>query len=304
MNYSIIGNKIKELRKIVGLTQRELADGVCTQALISRIEKGDVYPSATSLYQISQKLGVDINFFFEIATIPRLDYVKEVERQLWKLRRAREFDEMIEIVNVEVKNQVFISHSYNLQLLLWHKGIYQFEVENNDIAALETLQTAFTLTRNLKKALSEREMEIQLTIGAIQFKENNLEEALESYNRVKHSLKLEGDVNNKSIKTRLLYNVARVLSRLSRFEESIEYCQEAIRWCIDTENLHLLAELHYQIGYNYELQENFFKALSHVEKARLIFEMKGDKKYYHFLNEKKTLYKKKLSDCSEDEIVK
>lgn len=297
MDYSIIGNKIKELRKTVGLTQGELAEGVCTQALISRIEKGAVYPSATSLYQISKKLGVDINYFFEIATIPRLDYVKEVERQLWKLRRDRQFEEMIEIVNVEEKNQVFISHPYNLQLLLWHKGIYQFEVENDVTVALETLQTAFTLTRNLKKALSEREMEIQLTIGAIQFKENHLDEALESYNKVKQSLSLEGEVNNKSIKTRLLYNIARVLSRLSRFEESIGYCQEAIRWCIDTENLHLLAELHYQIGYNYELQGNFVKALSHVEKALLIFEMKGDQKYHHFLTEKKTAYVNELSNC-------
>ncbi|MGM0841744.1 MAG: tetratricopeptide repeat protein [Bacillota bacterium] len=286
MDYSVIGNKIKQLRKTVGLTQGELAEGVCTQALISRIEKGDVYPSATSLYQISQKLGVDINFFFEIATIPRLDYVKEVERQLGKLRRARQFEEMIEIVNVEEKNQVFISHQNNFQLLLWHKGIYQFEVENDVITALETLQTAFALTRNLKKALSEREMEIQLTIGAIQFKENNLKEALESYNKVKQSLRIEGEVQNKSIKTRLLYNIARVLSRLSKFEESIECCQEAIRWCIETEYLHLLAELHYQIGYNYELQENFFMALSHVEKALLIFEIKQDKKYYSFLYKK------------------
>ncbi|MFI8575776.1 helix-turn-helix domain-containing protein [Rossellomorea aquimaris] len=296
MDYSVIGNKIKELRKTVGLTQGELAEGVCTQALISRIEKGDVYPSATTLYQISKKLGVDINFFFEIATIPRLDYVNEVERQLGKLRRGRQFEEMIEIVNVEEKNQVFISHQYNFQLLLWHKGIYQFEVENDVITALETLQTAFALTRNLKKALSEREMEIQLTIGAIQFKESNLKEALESYNRVTQSLRLEGEVHNKSIKTRLLYNIARVLSRLSRFEESIEYCQEAIRWCIETEHIHLLAELHYQIGYNYELQENFFKALSHVEKALLIFEIKQDKKYYSFLYQKKLEYSSKIED--------
>ncbi|MDX8343166.1 helix-turn-helix domain-containing protein [Rossellomorea sp. YZS02] len=296
MDYSIVGNKIKELRKAIGLTQGELADGVCTQALISRIEKGDVYPSATSLYQISKKLGVDINFFFEIATIPRLDYVKEVERQLWKLRRARQFEEMIEIVKVEERNQVFISHPYNFQLLLWHKGIYQFEVENDSITSLETLQSAFTLTRNLKKALSEREMEIQLTIGAIQFKENNLAEALECYHKVENSLRLEGEVHNKSIKTRLLYNMARVFSRQSRFEESIECCQEGIRWCIDTENLHLLAELHYHIGYNYELQNNFVMALSHIEKALLIFEMKEDKKYYHFLNEKRNVYINKLSE--------
>lgn len=50
MDYSIIGKKIKELRQVVGITQGELGDGICTQALISRIEKGDIYPNATSLF--------------------------------------------------------------------------------------------------------------------------------------------------------------------------------------------------------------------------------------------------------------
>jgi transcriptional regulator with XRE-family HTH domain len=66
MNYSIIGNKIKELRQVVDITQGELADGICTQALISRMEKGDIYPNATTLYQISKKLGVDVNYFVSI----------------------------------------------------------------------------------------------------------------------------------------------------------------------------------------------------------------------------------------------
>jgi len=87
VDYSIIGKKIKELRQVVGITQGELGEGICTQALISRIEKGDIYPNATSLYQISKKLGVDVNYFFEIGTTPRLDYIKEVERQLRQLRK-------------------------------------------------------------------------------------------------------------------------------------------------------------------------------------------------------------------------
>ncbi|MGM0753161.1 MAG: helix-turn-helix domain-containing protein [Bacillota bacterium] len=37
----------------MGVTQGDLAEGICTQALISRKEKGDIYPSATALYQNS-----------------------------------------------------------------------------------------------------------------------------------------------------------------------------------------------------------------------------------------------------------
>ncbi|MBV6684081.1 helix-turn-helix domain-containing protein [Bacillus sp. JRC01] len=86
MDYSVIGKKIKELRKAIGITQGELAEGICTQALISRIEKGDIYPSATVLYRISQRLGVDVNYFFEIGSTERHDYIKDVERQFHTYR--------------------------------------------------------------------------------------------------------------------------------------------------------------------------------------------------------------------------
>jgi transcriptional regulator with XRE-family HTH domain len=107
VDYSVIGKKIKELRKAVGLTQGDLAQGICTQALISRIEKGDIYPSATALYQISNRLGVDVNYFFEIGTTPRLDYLREVEKQLTKLRVDQRFEEMMEIVKKEEKKPYF-----------------------------------------------------------------------------------------------------------------------------------------------------------------------------------------------------
>ena len=87
----------------MGLSQEELANGICTQAQISKIEKGDVYPYATTLYLISQRLGVDVNYFFDIGTTPRLDYVQEVYKQLTYTRRNSNYEEMAQIVNSKKK---------------------------------------------------------------------------------------------------------------------------------------------------------------------------------------------------------
>ncbi|WP_299744308.1 helix-turn-helix domain-containing protein [uncultured Rossellomorea sp.] len=169
MNYSVIGKKIKEMRKSVGITQGELAEGICTQALISRIEKGDIYPSATALYQISVKLGVDVNYFFEIGTTTRLDYMKEVEKQLRYMRVNRRFEEMMELVKTEEKNPLFYKDQDKLQLLYWHKGIYQYEVQKDHDTSFDLLHHAYQLTANDKKAMSEREMQILSSIGTIHF---------------------------------------------------------------------------------------------------------------------------------------
>ncbi|WP_064093096.1 helix-turn-helix domain-containing protein [Rossellomorea aquimaris] len=287
MDYSVIGKKIKELRKVVGITQGDLADGICTQALISRIEKGDIYPSATALYQISQKLGVDVNYFFEIGTTPRLDYVKEVEWQLRNFRVKLKYEDMMEIVRAEEKNPLFFKDKTNLQLLYWHKGIYKFEVEKNIEAGFALLEEAFSLTTNKKKALSEREIEILITLGAFEFGKKNYQKSLELFDEVSQAINATTKLNDKSIKTRLLYNIARVLTRLGKYDESIDYCKQAINWCIDEEHLFGLGELYYHTGYNYELEEKYKKALPYINKSILIFEMYEDNRYYSYLRNKR-----------------
>jgi transcriptional regulator with XRE-family HTH domain len=287
MDYSLIGKKIKELRKVVGLTQGELAEGICTQALISRIEKGDIYPSATALYQISKKLGVDVNYFFEIGTTPRLDYIQEVERQLRKLRNKMKYEEMREMVKTEEKNPIFLKNKENYQLLLWHKSIYIFEVEGDREKALSTLDEGLKLTFDKKKALSEREMEILLSIGALEFIGENYQRALDIYAQVRQNLRIFEKLSDKSIKTRLLYNISRVLTRIGKRKESIECCKEGIKWCLEEEHLYGLGQLHYQIGYNYELEERYDKALVYIDKSLIIFEMMKDERYSSYLIKKK-----------------
>lgn len=293
MDYSIIGKKIKELRQEVNITQGELAEGICTQALISRIEKGETDPNATALYQISKRLGVDVNYFFEIGTTPRLDYVKEVERQLRQLRKKHLYKEMIEMVKTEEHNPLF-QQKENLQLLYWHKGIYLFEVERKSEEGLSLLRNALSLTSEGKKALSEREMEILLTIGGFYVGMENYSEALNYYEQVRDALTTTRQLIDKSIKTRLLYNVARALTRMGRYKESTDSCKEGIKWCIEEEHLYGFAQLHYHIGYNFELEGKIEQALSYIDKSILLFESLKNHEHTAFLTKKKEQLSLKL----------
>jgi transcriptional regulator with XRE-family HTH domain len=285
VDYSVIGKKIKELRKVVGLTQGDLAEGVCTQALISRIEKGDIYPSAAALYQIALKLGVDVNYFFEIGANPRLDYIREVEKQFKILRNDRKFEEMIDLIKIEEKNPLFYKDKEKLQLLYWHKGIFTYEVEKDYEAAISLLQHAYHLTAHQKKAMSERELQILASTGTIHFSAKNYEAALDYYQQVETAMKT-AEIHDKSIKTRLFYNIARLLTRIGRYEESTDYCQRGIKWCFEKELLWGIGELHYQIGYNFELQDELKKALPYFQKAFHMFELRNDEVYLSFLSPK------------------
>ncbi|WP_141431059.1 helix-turn-helix domain-containing protein [Bacillus sp. 03113] len=284
MDVLAIGEKIRELRKEMGYSQKELAKDICTQAQISKIEQGITYPLASTLYHISQRLGVDVNYFFDIGTTPRLDYVQEVTRQLKYERRKSRYDQIKQIVETEEKNPLFSTNKKHMQLLLWHKGIYIYHVHHDFKRAVEHLDQAILLTFN--KVWSEREIEISLSKGIFHYEENLVKEALSIFLAAEKHLGNVIYLQDDTIKARLLYDIAKALSKLGQYDQSMDYCQKAIDWAIEKDNLYLFGELYYHIGYNYELKHDFVLAKRYMEKSLLFFDLLKDDRYISFIKTK------------------
>jgi transcriptional regulator with XRE-family HTH domain len=72
-----IGQMIKELRQKQGLTLDELAEkSGCTPSFISQVERSRAIPSVTTLYAISETLGVPVTDFF-----PKMISASKVTRE-------------------------------------------------------------------------------------------------------------------------------------------------------------------------------------------------------------------------------
>ncbi|MEW4307921.1 helix-turn-helix transcriptional regulator [Rossellomorea marisflavi] len=286
-----IGKKICELRNEMNLTQGELAEGICTQALISLIEKGESDPNATILYQIAKKLGVDVNYFFHIGSTPRLDYVHEVEKQVRKLRVVYQYKEMMDIVRTEEKNPLFYNDPQKLQFLYWHKSIYYFEVEKDHEKAEYMLKKAFDIFPRHKRAHTEIEMEMMMTRCNYRYQIGQYENVVELYSKLEHILVgTKRILTNKSIKTRFYYNLARAHTRLGHFGKSLALLEEGIDWCIECEELYLMPPLHYLTGYTYELMENYEKALEYLDYSIQLYDLTPGHPVEEFLSEKRSTY--------------
>lgn len=55
-----IGEAIKKKRLVGGLTQAELAEGICTQATISNLESKGSLPTTSILLKITDKLNMKV----------------------------------------------------------------------------------------------------------------------------------------------------------------------------------------------------------------------------------------------------
>ncbi len=75
-----LGDRIRELREEVGLTQGQLAGGASvSQGYLSQLENGDVKsPSAAVLLRVAKAIKVDPNDLFEAAGYPTVRTLRQI----------------------------------------------------------------------------------------------------------------------------------------------------------------------------------------------------------------------------------
>lgn len=272
---------------MIGLSQRELAQDICTQAQISKIEKNNEIPSAVTLYKIAERLGVDMNYFFEIHETPRIDYVNETKGYIRQLIRELNYLKISEMIDSEKKNPLF-QNDKDIQFLYWHEAICIHYLENKPLEAISLLQKALFLTHtNNKRHFTETEFEILNSMAIIKKDMNCYEEAEADFREGLNGLKYMHEYNSQ-IKIRVLYGLSKLLTDVERYEESLKYCEEGIGICKKQETLYILGELFYQCGENYAKLGNSSAATSYFDRAIQVFDIQENKSFIDLVKQYRT----------------
>jgi len=283
-----VGQEIRRLRKSLTMTQASLCKGICDQSMISKIEKGETYPSATILYQLAKKLDVDMEHFFRFSKIPKPDYVHHFYQLLRKAVREHDYKEVENLIKKEEHHPVF-KQSELKQVILWHKGMVSYYVYQNFQNAVDFLNQSLAISRssNENRSFSERELEILNSLAALHAEIEMFEKADKYYMDAWNVLKRKWPLKDPTIYIRIIYNLSKVKTRLGEKENSIKMCKMGINYCKETNLMYLLGELTYHIGYNYEVQtEEMEKCIEYYQKAIAIFEVQENEKAIEFIAEK------------------
>ncbi|MBM7703106.1 helix-turn-helix domain-containing protein [Metabacillus iocasae] len=275
MQQKQLGQIIRELRQLAGLSQQELANGICSQAQISKLEKGSEFPYSNTLYEISKRLGVDMNYFFENMNTPRLDYVDEVKGLIRRYVRQRDYESVAFMIEKEKTSPLFQSAS-NKQFLIWHEGICTYHLTKDKQKAIEILKEAIQLTRQGQNFYKENEIEILSSIAIIYDSENEYDEAIISFKKALQHLSQLPQIKDHHIKVRILYGVSRTYGRSCNYQEAIQFALKGVKQCISNESMYLLGELYYMVGYSMAQLRREKEAVEYLNKAILIFEISSN----------------------------
>lgn len=282
----LLASRLKERRKALKLSQKELAEGVCKQGQISRIENGEYTPGSELLYALSRKLRVSMDYFFD-------EQVQDEKNELENFRLVaenfisqRDYSSLKYLYNLESKSSSHLSLSDKMYLE-WIQTLVLFYCDDNKFEAVSKLE----------KLLKERNIS---EINYLRFSNTLFNfyydiDDLNQFNEIRDNL--EKRVNNLIIHTieelelsiKFNYNISRYLWLQNNVEDALNKISETIRICKRYRSNYLLADLYLLLGNASASFGNIDEVRDYYAKAKFLYNLDGNQemslKVEHYIAE-------------------
>ena len=283
----LLASRLKERRKALKMSQKELAEGICKQGQISRIENGEYTPGSELLYALSRKLRVSMDYFFD-------EQVQDEKNELENFRLVaenfisqRDYSSLKYLYNLESKSSSHLSLSDKMYLE-WIQTLVLFYCDDNKLEAVSKLE----------KLLKERNIS---EINYLRFSNTLFNfyydiDDLNQFNEIRDNL--EKRVNNLIIHTieelelsiKFNYNISRYLWLQNNVEDALNKISETIRICKRYRSNYLLADLYLLLGNASASFSNIDEVRDYYTKAKFLYNLDGNQemslKVEHYLAEK------------------
>lgn len=283
----LLASRLKERRKALKMSQKELAEGICKQGQISRIENGEYTPGSELLYALSRKLRVSMDYFFD-------EQVQDEKNELENFRLVaeifisqRDYPSLKYLYNLESKSSSHLSLSDKMYLE-WIQTLVLFYCDNNKLEAVSKLEKLIK-----EKNISEiNYLRFSNTLFNFYYDIDDLNQ----FNEIRDNL--EKRVNNLIIHTieelelsiKFNYNISRYLWLQNNVEDALNKISETIRICKRYRSNYLLADLYLLLGNASASFGNIDEVRDYYTKAKFLYNLDGNQemslKVEHYLAEK------------------
>ncbi|HEL1702480.1 TPA: helix-turn-helix transcriptional regulator [Streptococcus suis] len=241
---TILAEKFRIKRKELGLSQHVLAEGICEQSQISKIERGHFIPSADLLFKLSQRLEVPLDYFFneQIEVKSNLSNFKHLSARLLD---DRNYDDLEYLYKIEIDRNTFLPLEDRMYLE-WIKAIidfYKLNLQNEAISSLEKVLSKVSSTTLIYLKVLNTLSNFYSLVGREQEYKTNYSHLVELYQtkNLDHQEFLFGYI-------RVRYNYAHYLVSKEKYSDAIQEALETIELCKERQTSYQLAPLLILVG--------------------------------------------------------
>ncbi|CYT72917.1 MULTISPECIES: helix-turn-helix domain-containing protein [Streptococcus] len=239
-----LSEKFRLKRKELGLSQKTLAEGICEQSQISKIERGHFMPSADLLFKLSQRLEVPLDYFFneQIEVKSNLSNFKHLSARLLD---DRNYDDLEYLYKIELERSTFLTLEDRMYLE-WIKAIidfYQYDRKHEAISYLENILSKISSNTLIYLKVLNTLSNFYSLVGREEDYEANYSHLIELYQtkNLDHQEFLFGYI-------RVRYNYAHYLVSKEKYNEAMQEALETIELCKERQTSYQLAPLLVLVG--------------------------------------------------------
>jgi transcriptional regulator with XRE-family HTH domain len=218
----ILGEKIRHYRKLRGISQSELADGICTQATVSLIEKKDKIPSMEILVRICERLGITMN----LVIVNDDSQIYSIISEIKKLFYQDDYDGIV--AKLDKLKDININNKQEIKLIHFFSGLVEYEVEKNYDKAIFDFNRAMNV--NIV-SVDMYDILINIYTAKAYVNKGSDDEAKVYYDQSKELIKSSVEkINDENYRDSILIyaNMAELALELGDNESVIEYANEGI----------------------------------------------------------------------------
>lgn len=262
-----LGTLVKRRREELKLTQGELAEGVCTQALISKVERNLLNPSSKMIEKISKKLHVPVSYFYDEGS--SIDPIlNELEMLIRSSLNKTDYDNISYLLTVNENMIENANNNYFRVFFTWIKAILVFYKQENPKKAIKILENL----NDMNDLSLDLAADVLSTLGIFYYESSN-------YKKANDYFSLALNKNNKEIsfkkKVKIMYNYSLNLESLGNYKKALETILEAIDLLITNQSFYMLGYLYFHKAYLLRKFEERSEAILAYENAIFIFKLLG-----------------------------
>lgn len=261
------GDLIKKRREELSMTQGVLAEGICTQAMISKIERNLLNPSSGMILKISTKLDVPVSYFYG-ETAPLNPLLKDLEKLIRYNLNKTDYSNLDYLVSTNEDLINKSSDEYFSTFFDWVKGVLLYYRNNNPKEAINTLKKLV----NKKSLSNELAIDVLSTLGIIYYEISNYKKANEYFI---DALRQYNETISFKKKIKILYNFSLNLESLDEYKRALEVVLEGIELAVSHQSFYMLGYLYFHEAYLLRKFGEDCEAIVAYENASFIFKILG-----------------------------
>lgn len=259
MQTTDFGSLLKELRKMLNMTQSDACKDICSLRQYVRIEKNISDPSMYLVQLLSHRFNYDLLSYYKLLYCDRTLQANTYKSEADNLIKTGAFEELLILIK-KIENLSEFQHGENLQCIFYYKALYSYHAKNDYnlavthcINGLHVEDSMITRNNFIGKISSNVGLSLLNILACYLYKLNKADEAINIWSRILIDIEKKMSVNFsyyqssiefvKQLYISTSYNIGIQKTRSEDYQSAIEYFDKGIHFATQYNCLYYLTNI-------------------------------------------------------------